>query len=69
VAAIEQAIKGMTEAYDRVLLPLVTATYHKMKLDHTLWDEMKRVSGFVERLEKSLETGRERSRKSEPGSK
>ncbi|WP_345534027.1 DNA repair ATPase [Viridibacterium curvum] len=57
VAGIEAAIKGMTEAYDRVLLPLVTATYHKMKLDHTLWDEMKRMSGYVEKLEKSLESG------------
>ncbi|GAB2884251.1 DNA repair ATPase [Uliginosibacterium flavum] len=69
VAGIETAIKGMTEAYDRVLLPLVTATYHKMKLDHTLWEEMKRMSGYVERLEKSLEAGSERSHKINKDSK
>jgi hypothetical protein len=69
VAGIEAAIKGMTEAYDRVLLPLVTATYHKMKLDHTLWDEMKRMSGYVERLEKSLDADSARINKSSKDSK
>ncbi len=57
VSGIEESMKGMTEAYDRILLPLVTATYHKMKLDHTMWEEMKRLSSYVEKLEKSLEAG------------
>ncbi|NSL56908.1 DNA repair ATPase [Uliginosibacterium sp. IMCC34675] len=62
LAGLGESLKGMTDAYDRVLLPLVTATYHKMKLDHTLWEEMKRMSGYVEKLEKSLEAGAGRSK-------
>lgn len=45
----------MVKAYEKVLLPLVTATYHKIRLDHSMWDEMKRVSTYLDKLDK--ETG------------
>ncbi len=58
---LEPTLRNMAETYERVLLPLVTATYHKMKLDHSLWEEMKRMSGFMEKLERDLgEVGRSR---------
>ena len=43
----------MVKAYEKVLLPLVTATYHKMRLDHSMWDEMKRVSRYLDKMEKT----------------
>ncbi len=45
-------VEGMTQSYEKVLLPLVSATYHKLKMDHSIWDEMKRVSGYLNKLEK-----------------
>ena len=55
VSAFADAVAGMTRNYEKVLLPLVTATYHKLKMDHSIWDEMKRVSNYLSKLEK-LET-------------
>ncbi|WP_222105259.1 DNA repair ATPase [Denitromonas halophila] len=51
LAGVEQAVRSMSEAYEKVLLPLVNATYLKMRLDHTMWDEVKRISGFIEQLQ------------------
>ncbi|WP_374325274.1 DNA repair ATPase [Azonexus sp.] len=45
-------VGDMVKAYEKVLLPLVTATYHKIRLDHSMWDEMKRVSSYLDKLEK-----------------
>ncbi len=70
VSGFTDAVHGMNDAYERVLLPLVTATFHKMKLDHSLWDEVKRVSGLVERMEQSIKAA-ERPRRApaaKPGS-
>ncbi len=47
----------MVKTYEKVLLPLVTATYHKIRLDHSMWDEMKRVSSYLDKLEKSTDLG------------
>lgn len=43
-------LEGMNKSYEQVLLPLVNATYHKLKMDHSLWEEMKKVSAFVGKL-------------------
>ncbi|MFV5212387.1 DNA repair ATPase [Azonexus caeni] len=45
-------VGDMVKAYEKVLLPLVTATYHKIRLDHSMWDEMKRVSTYLDKLDK-----------------
>ncbi len=47
-------LREMRENYDKVLLPLVTATYRKMRLDHSLWEEMKRLSTLTARLDEHL---------------
>lgn len=54
IASIADVLKDMQTTYDKVLLPLVTATYRKMRLDHSLWEEMKRISGLMERMGKQL---------------
>ena len=46
----------MVKAYEKVLLPLVTATYHKIRLDHSMWDEMKRVSTYLDKFDKEAGT-------------
>jgi hypothetical protein len=46
-------VEGMAQNYEKVLLPLVTATYHKLKMDHSIWDEMKRISTFLNKLDKA----------------
>ncbi|MFN3987504.1 MAG: DNA repair ATPase [Rhodocyclaceae bacterium] len=51
IDCLTNTLKEMYETYDRVLVPLVTATYRKMRLDHTMWEEMKRIGGLVERME------------------
>ena len=43
-------LEGMNKSYDQVLLPLVSATYHKLKMDHSLWEEMKKVSALMDKL-------------------
>ncbi len=48
------AVQEMRKSYDQVLLPLVTATYRKMRLDHSLWEEMKRLSTLTARLDAHL---------------
>lgn len=54
LSGLTEAVRAMQESYDKVLLPLVTATYRKMRLDHAVWDEMKRISELMSRLEPHL---------------
>ncbi|HZX33222.1 MAG TPA: DNA repair ATPase [Rhodocyclaceae bacterium] len=46
-----EVLAGMNKSYEKVLLPLVTATYHKLKMDHSIWDEVKRVSSYLNKIE------------------
>ena len=41
----------MKELYDTVLLPLVKANYHKMTMDHSLLEDMKRTMRVLQRME------------------
>ena len=63
---IEKAVGGMTEAYEKVLLPLVNATYLKMRMDHSMWDELKHIS---EMMGDSKTAGRSEVAKTESRSK
>jgi hypothetical protein len=69
VSQFSGVVEGMTQSYEKVLLPLVTATYHKLKMDHSIWDEMKRVSSYLNKLEiveKSVEIDSPADKKSKP---
>lgn len=57
VSQFAGVVEGMTQSYEKVLLPLVTATYHKLKMDHSIWDEMKRVSSYLAKLEGQQASG------------
>lgn len=53
---LTEVLKGMNKVYEQVLLPLVTANYHKLKMDHSLWEQMKEVSSFVKDLREGKPT-------------
>ena len=48
------ALREMHETFDKVLVPLVTATYRKMRMDHSMWEDMKRMSGLIQRMERLI---------------
>lgn len=54
LSGIHAALQEMHQAYEKVLLPLVNATYLKMRLDHSLWDEVKHITAMVEAIETAL---------------
>lgn len=54
LGGIGSALEQMHASYEKVLLPLVNATYLKMKLDHSLWDEVKSIATLVQRMESNV---------------
>ncbi|MDR2678572.1 MAG: hypothetical protein LBB51_03940, partial [Zoogloeaceae bacterium] len=53
-SAFGDSLKEMKALYDSVLLPLVKANYHKMTMDHSLWEDMKRTLRVLKKLEASF---------------
>jgi hypothetical protein len=51
-AVFGESLKEMKDLYDTVLLPLVKANYHKMTMDHSLWEDMKRTVRVLQRMER-----------------
>ena len=49
--AFGESLREMKELYNTVLLPLVKANYHKMTMDHSLWEDMKRTIRVLQKLE------------------
>jgi hypothetical protein len=52
--AFSESLKEMKHLYDNVLSPLVTANYRKLKLDHSIWDNLKRMNDTLKKLEKTI---------------
>ncbi|MDR1462521.1 MAG: DNA repair ATPase [Azoarcus sp.] len=53
--AFGDSLKEMKSLYDEALLPLVRANYLKMRMDHSIWQDMKdmkQMSGVLARMEK-----------------
>jgi hypothetical protein len=44
----------MKQLYDNVLSPLVTANYRKLKLDHSIWENLKRMNNTLKKLDKII---------------
>ncbi|MDR1063092.1 MAG: DNA repair ATPase [Azoarcus sp.] len=51
-ALFGESLREMKELYNTVLLPLVKANYHKMTMDHSLWEDMKRTVRVLQRMER-----------------
>ncbi len=48
------SLQEMKDLYDKALLPLVTATYRKLRLDHTIWEDLKRMNTLLNKMDKQL---------------
>ncbi|MDR2032784.1 MAG: hypothetical protein LBP86_11180, partial [Azoarcus sp.] len=46
-----EGLKEMKSVYDNVLMPLVVASYRKMKMDHSIWEDMKRVNEVLQKMD------------------
>ncbi|MDR0564985.1 MAG: DNA repair ATPase [Azoarcus sp.] len=51
-AAFSESLREMKNLYDTALLPLVRANYLKMRMDHSIWQDLKQMSAFMEKIEK-----------------
>ncbi|MDR0716002.1 MAG: DNA repair ATPase [Azoarcus sp.] len=49
--AFGEGLKEMKSIYDNVLMPLVVASYRKMKMDHSMWEDMKRVNEVLQKMD------------------
>ncbi|MDR1063661.1 MAG: AAA family ATPase, partial [Azoarcus sp.] len=49
--AFGEGLKEMKQIYDNVLMPLVVASYRKMKMDHSMWEDMKRVNDILKKMD------------------
>ncbi|MDR0777161.1 MAG: DNA repair ATPase [Azonexus sp.] len=52
--AFGESLQEMKQLYNNVLSPLISANYHKLKLDHSIWENVKRMNETLKRLEKVL---------------
>jgi len=53
-AAFAESLQEMKELYDSALLPLIAANYRKLKLDHSIWEDVKRMQGVLRKLENAI---------------
>ncbi|MDR1350736.1 MAG: ATP-binding protein, partial [Zoogloeaceae bacterium] len=53
--AFGESLQEMKHLYDSVLLPLVMASYRKMKMDHNIWEENKRMIEILQKMDKLIQ--------------
>ncbi|GHU06330.1 hypothetical protein AGMMS50225_00850 [Betaproteobacteria bacterium] len=51
ITAFSDSLKEMKALYDNAVLPLVTATYRKMKMDQSTWEDVKRINEVLKKME------------------
>lgn len=51
---MQDAIKRLADSYEQVLLPMLSAMNHKMRLDHSIWDEVRATASTIQELETKL---------------
>lgn len=52
--AFGESLREMAQLYNNVLSPLISTNYHKLRLDHSIWENIKRMNETLKKLEKSL---------------
>ncbi|MDR3323644.1 MAG: hypothetical protein LBS89_05520, partial [Zoogloeaceae bacterium] len=64
-----EGLKEMKSVYENVLLPLVIASYRKMKMDHSIWEDVKRINEVLQKMDLMLagERVKETVKKGEKG--
>lgn len=53
--AIATIVGRLAETYEKGIAPLVNATYHKLKLDHDMWERLRDMAKDIKRLDTALE--------------
>jgi hypothetical protein len=51
---LQQTVKRLAESYEQSLLPLISAMNHKMRLDHSIWDNVRDTSVDIKEIEAKL---------------
>jgi hypothetical protein len=51
---MQDAIRRLADSYEQVLLPMLSAMNHKMRLDHSIWDEVRATATNIQELEQKL---------------
>ena len=59
--ALAAAVKRMAETYEQGIAPLVTANYHKLRLDHSIWDQVREIAKELKKLDGSLPAAAQQS--------
>jgi hypothetical protein len=49
--AFGESLREMKTIFDNILMPLVVASYRKMKMDHSIWEDMKRVNDILKKMD------------------
>jgi hypothetical protein len=52
--ALQEAVLRLAESYEQSLLPLISAMNHKMRLDHSIWDNVRDTSVDIKEIELKL---------------
>ena len=52
--ALQDAVLRLAESYEQSLLPLISAMNHKMRLDHSIWDNVRDTSADIKEIEQTL---------------
>lgn len=47
-------MQRLAESYELALLPLISAMNHKMRLDHSIWDNVRATSVDIKEIEQRL---------------
>jgi len=51
---LHELLQRLTDSYEKVLLPMMSAMNYKMRLDHGIWDEVRATSSIVKDMEHRL---------------
>ena len=49
--ALAAAVKRMADTYEQGIAPLVTASYHKLRLDHSVWEQVREMAKELKKLD------------------
>lgn len=53
-ASLQAAVLRLADSYEQTLLPLISAMNHKMRLDHSIWDNVRDTGNDIKEIEKRL---------------
>ena len=53
-ARLEEAVLRLAQSYEQALLPLISSLNHKMRLDHSIWDNERESGAGIKEIEKRL---------------